>query len=156
MVKKAIGTIVGLVIVLAWWTIKGPGSGTAEASSIPTKVWSGGAGTLTIELETTAAGRVHIDFNDRTDKEKRLNATEMIAAGSHKWTIDIPANAGGYVEFSSDTAKKGDRIVWKLYLNGRVIDEQTETLEEDLKPNHAFGVQAHYDDYSKASRDEDD
>ncbi|MBI2683233.1 MAG: hypothetical protein HYX26_08485 [Acidobacteriales bacterium] len=48
-----------------------------------------------------------------------------------------------------------DRLTWELHLNGNTINEQDETLNEELKPNYAFFLQSCYDDYSKAKLEED-
>ena len=47
--KRFVLSIFGMILVLAWWTIRGPGEGASSSEGIPAKVWKGGAGVVTIE-----------------------------------------------------------------------------------------------------------
>lgn len=49
----------------------------------------------------------------------------------------------------------GDRLKWTIIVDGKVIDEQSETLQEELKPNYAFFLQLHAEDYGRAQPDEE-
>jgi hypothetical protein len=53
-------------------------------------------------------------------------------------------------------SKVGDRLKWKVSVNDRVIDEQTETLEVALKPGYAFLIQLHLEDYGQAKPEEEE
>ena len=62
--KRFVLSIFGMIVVLAWWTIRGPGEGASSSEGIPAKVWKGGAGVVTIEIENTDAGRASVTFEN--------------------------------------------------------------------------------------------
>ena len=152
LVKKAVGTLLGVVVVLAYWTFVGPGSNTETADKIPAKVWAGGAGTMQIEIDSTSAAQMRVSFdeNSESDDAKSLETYEDVPPGFRVWTIDLPANAGGYVELGAVNPKVGDKLSMKVMVNGKVAYEASDTLHEELKPNYAFFVQAFFDDYAAA------
>src|SRR5262245_28214783 len=101
MLKSVGKTLLGLAVVLAWWTIRGPGdSHTETASSIPTVVWDGGSGTFAIHAENSAPAQMRVSFheNSESDDARSLETYQDVAPGSHDWTISVPANVSGYVE----------------------------------------------------------
>jgi len=130
--------ILGVVVMIAWWTIRGDKSDTTSKteSRIPAKVWEGGA-TLTIELETSEAARMYVSFGG---EDRSLEAREQIQAGRHSWTIDVPPTASAYVTVSAEDPKVGAKLSWTVTVNGRVIDQQSEELTAPLQPGYAFGL----------------
>ena len=158
LMKKLLGTVLGLAVVLGYWTLTGDsGTKTETSGSIPAKVWAGGAGTMRIETDSTSAAQMRVSFHAERDGEdaKSLETYEEIGAGSHTWTIDVPAETGGYVELNAVQPKVGDRVSMKVFVNDQLAYEESETLKEELKPNYAHFVQAYFDDYSKAKLGDD-
>lgn len=152
MLKRAALAILGVVVMLAYWTVTGGGS-NSEVQGIPAKVWEGGGGILGIEIDSTTAAKFRISFND--DSDKSLETWTPVTAGSHHFAIDIPHQAGGYIEFGADDPKVGDKLSWKISLNGETVDEQEDTLDEPLPNGYAFFLQSYYDDYSTMTVEED-
>ncbi len=154
--KSIVRSVLGLVLILGWWTFTGNSISTNPAlENIPASVWGGGAGTLVIEAETSSAARVVVDFS-RDDQDDRLSSYEDIAAGTHRWTIDVPSDTGGYVELGAVDPKPGDRLNFRILVNGRTVFEDSDQLEAALEPGYAFFVQAYIDDYAKGRLEEDD
>jgi hypothetical protein len=151
MVKSLAKTLAGLAIVLAWWTIRGPGESTGEtADHIPTVVWDGGAGTLTIHAETSTPAQMRVSFSEHDENlesPRSLETYEDVTAGSHAWTISVPANVGGYVELSATEPQPGATLRWTLEANGTKVDEQSDQLEKPLEPGYGFFLQTYFDDY---------
>ena len=52
-VKRAGLSALGLVAVVAYWSLRGGGSSSETREGIPAMVWGGGGATLTIEAENT-------------------------------------------------------------------------------------------------------
>ena len=155
--KRAILGILGVVVMLAYWSFTGSGGSSSETKEgIPAKVWAGGAGKLTIEVETTCAARFSISFSEDKEDGKSLDTWTKVTAGTHSWTVDVPTAVGGYIDLSCEEAKVGDAAKWRILANGAVADEQSESLDEPLKPGWAFGLQAYFSDYSKGQLGEDD
>jgi len=153
--KSIVRTVLGLVLVLGWWTFTGNSVSTNPAlDEIPASVWGGGAGTLAIEAETTSPARMSVSFS-RDNGDDYLDSHEEVAAGTHRWSIDVPSDAGGYVELGAVDPKPGDRLNFRILVNGRTVFEDSDQLEAALEPGYAFFVQAYFDDYAKGELLED-
>jgi hypothetical protein len=151
MVQRLVKTLVGLAVVLAWWTIRGPGDSHSEtADHIPSVVWDGGAGSMTIRAETTTPAQMRVSFseNSESDDSRSLQTHEDVPAGSHSWTIQVPADVSGYVELSASSPQPGDRLAWTIEAAGATVDEQSETLEKPLEEGYGFFLQSYFDDYA--------
>ncbi|HEX5066634.1 MAG TPA: hypothetical protein VFY49_11005 [Myxococcota bacterium] len=151
-IVKSLGkTLLGLAVVLAWWTIRGPGdSDTETASSIPTVVWDGGSGTFSIHAETSAPAQMRVSFheNKESDDARSLETHQDVAPGVHDWTISVPADVSGYVELSATDPQPGTTLSWTLQANGNTVDEQSDQLEKPLEEGYGFFLQTYFDDYS--------
>lgn len=151
--------ILGMVVTLAWWTIRGSNDSNHETTQgIPSKVWEGGGGTLSIEAESTCDVHFSISFSEMGEEgEKRsLSTWDQKPAGTHSWTISVPAKVGGVVEMGCESSKVGDKLSWKIQANGTTVNEQNESLQEELKPGYAFFSQVYFEDYATGKLEEDD
>jgi hypothetical protein len=146
--RKLFVSAIGLVICLVWWSIRGGNDNSESMSRIPDKVWEGGAGTMTIETETTAPGRLSVTFSEQDEDGRSLEAWEEFEAGSHSWTIDLPPNTGGYVDLTDAAPEVGNRLRWVIQVDDQVVAEEEQTLHEPLREGWAFGLQVSMDDYS--------
>ena len=107
-----------------------------------------------MEVEATTPARFHIGFSVE-EKDETLEAWTPVTAGTHTWTIEVPADAGGYIDLDAESPTVGDKLSWKILLNGKTVEEQTETLDEPLAEGYGFGLQSYYDDYSTMTVTED-
>ena len=157
LIKGLLKTVLGLVIVLGWWTLRGDNVDIDTASEIPTQVWEGGAGTLSIEVDTSTPARMSIDFgeNDEDESARSLDTWQEIGAGHHSFSIDVPAGVGGYVDLDAVAPEVGDTLSWRISAGGNVVDEQAQTLDEPLEDGWAFGLQAYFDDYATGTLGDD-
>jgi hypothetical protein len=145
----------GLAVMIGYWTLRGGGDSRTEPSRrIPARVWDGGGGTLVVRIETSCAATMRVSFWERKDDGRSLETWEPVGPGEHSWTIDVPKQTGGTIELGGEQPKLGDTLKWTGSLNGQTIDEQSDSLDEALKPGYAFFLQAEYDDYSEAKPDE--
>ena len=158
MMKTIARSALGLVVVLAWWTLTGDTISTSPAlDTIPTHVWEGGGGTLSIEAEATTPARMMVSFSrdGEGDEYESLDSFEEVAPGTYRWSIDVPKNTGGYVELGADQPKPGDRLRFRILSNGRTVFEDSSELTEPLEPGYAFFVQAYFEDYATGTLSED-
>jgi len=157
-VKALIRSVLGLVLVLGWWTFTGNSISTQKAQDkIPASVWGGGGGKLEIEAETSTPARMMVGFSrDTQDAEDNLETYEDVPAGTYRWTIDVPRGTGGYLELNAVAPKAGDRIKFRMISGGRTVFEDQDELVKPLEPGYAFFVQAYIDDYAKGKLSEDD
>ena len=148
LVKWVLRTVLGLAVMIAWWTIRGGDSNVQTADEIPASVWGGGGATMTIEVHTTCAAVMRVSFDSNQEDVESLATHEDIEAGTHTWTIDVPRDVGGYVELGGVEPHKGDTMSWRILLNEQVVDEQFDELEEELEDGYAFFIQSYFDDYA--------
>jgi hypothetical protein len=148
--------LLGMVITLTWWTYHGHDTSTESQDQIPTSVWGGGPAKITVEVETTTPATMRIDFNEH-DKEpgqqKMLQTWEKISAGTKTWTVEAPAKVGGYIELGADHPKVGDKLKWRVTINGQQVGQEEWTLEKELEKGTAMFLQLYFDDYSKAPQE---
>jgi len=155
-VKGLIKAVLGMVLVLGWWTITGNSISTEKAvDKIPASVFGGGAAKVEIEAETTTAARMMVGFSDATG-ERNLESYEDVPAGTYRWTIDVPNDVGGYLELNAVAPKAGDRIKFRILTNGETVFEDQDELLKPLEPGYAFFVQAYIEDYAKGELSDDD
>jgi len=150
--------VLGVVITLTWWTIRKGDSHVQSVSKIPAKVWAGGH-TLEVEAETSCAAKMSISFADISKpvgEQPQMQTLEKVSPGTYTWTIDVPAQVGGYIELDADAPQVGDTLKIKVKIDGKFIGEDSGKLEKPLEPRYTFGVQRYYDDYSKAASGESD
>ncbi|HEX4999185.1 MAG TPA: hypothetical protein VFY29_13240 [Terriglobia bacterium] len=143
--QKLLGmVIVGAIVLLGGWSYARHDHHKLTLG-IPAAVGQGDGGTLVIDTESTTRGRFSISFDDdRRVEEFWIPAIE----GEHTWTINIPKKAGGYIEFNAEKPEVGDKLSWKITLNGKTVVDQTETLDQPLAPGHTFLLRSAYNDYS--------
>ncbi len=147
--------VLGMVLVLGWWTIKGrnDSGNSATSDKIPSKVWEGGAGTVTIEAESSAPATLRAYFSSAEKSEsgtpnRSLEAWEKFPAGQHTWTIDVPAGTSGSLEFEAVGPKPGSTLSWTVRAGDKQIAQETEKLEQPLRANEAFFLQVEVDDFA--------
>jgi hypothetical protein len=154
-VKALVRTVLGLVLVLGWWTITGNSISTEPAQDkIPTSVFGGGSAKLEIEAEASTPARMLVSFSDDSG-DRHLETYEDVGAGTYRWSVDVPSAIGGYVELNAVAPKAGDRLKFRVLSNGRQVFEDSDELEKPLEPGYAFFVQAYFDDYAKGKLSED-
>ncbi len=147
-IRAGIG-VLGVVIMVAWWTMRGDKSDstTQTESRIPAKLWEGGGATLRIELETSEPTRVHASFS--SGENRSLEANEHVQPGRYSWTLDLPADCYVFFSPTAKDPKVGAKMSWRVTLNGHVVLEETETLEKPLAPNYAFGLTIEIEDVAE-------
>jgi hypothetical protein len=140
----------GVVTALLWFSYGPKGKSVASQSHIPTKVGTGGQ-TLEIDAESSSPATMSVSFDNLSKpigEQLLLNTWEKIPAGTHSWSIDVPAGVGGYIELDADHPNVGDSLTMRIHMNRKLVDEQSEKLNSPLEPNTAFFLQDHFDDYS--------
>lgn len=144
--------VLGVVVMLAWWTLRGDKSDSTSTTEqrIPAKVWDGGA-TLTIELETSDPARMYVSFGA---EDRSLEASEQIQSGRHSWTIDVPPSSSAFISASAEQPPVGAKMSWTVTVNGRVLDQQSETLNAPLQAGYAFGLALELDNVTNPAEAE--
>src|SRR5262245_42276562 len=118
--------LLGMAVTLTWWSIRPGGHNVQQSSTIPAKVAAGG-NTMEISTESTGAATMRVGFEDLSKdvgSQEVLNSWEKIPAGTHIWSIDVPAGLGGYIELEADAPKVGDKLTMQIRMNGELVDQQ--------------------------------
>jgi hypothetical protein len=153
MLKKIGVSALGLIAVLAYWTITGHHTTTNTGPTrMPTKFLNGGGGTLTIDADSSSPATLrytlHGPLVDGSAKDK-VEGYEELGAGPHSWTTEIAPNTGVYLEWEARNPQPGARLNWTVKLNGKEIDTQQDTLQGALKANEAFFIQYEREDVTR-------
>src|SRR5512139_2767731 len=117
--KILIATMV-LSLAIAWVVLKGRGGESADGGAgggIPATVFGGGAATLTIEATTSEPARVTAVF----EGDDLLETHQDVPAGTHTFTVDVPANVGGVVEVGIENPPVGATVELVCRVNGEFV-----------------------------------
>lgn len=155
LIRKVLGAIAGVAICIAIWTIqdKLTGGGNDPASdSIPRVVWGGGAGVVTIEAESNQPAVLSASFANNLSvddpKHQYMDTWQKIPAGKHTFDIDVPANVGGSVELRVDQPSVGAKIRVAVLIDGRVVSESSDHLDQPLEAGYGFAAGMELEDYA--------
>jgi hypothetical protein len=87
--------------------------------------------------------------------QRDLAAFERVDPGTHSWTIDIPAQTGGRLEFEAKDPKPGSKLTWTVTSNGHELAHETESLDQPLKAGEAFFLELELDDFANPTKPEE-
>lgn len=153
-VRKVLGAIAGVVICIAVWSIQDKlfGNDSASADKIPAQVWGGGGGTVVIEAEASEPAVISASFEQGgySDADHQfIEAWQKVDAGTHTFTIDVPANVSGSVWLRVDDPNVGAKVKLTMRANGEYVGEDALTLEKPLEPGYGFSAGLEVDDYAR-------
>jgi len=141
-----IGTsILGLVMVLAWWTFveKKPVS-TGSTTKMPVKILGGGGSQVVIEVEVN--GPAQLGFMGSLPRKPSGDQpieedSENMSPGMHSWTVELGKNASGTFDLRALNPQVGNKLKWRVTLDGKEIANETDTLDKPLQANEAQFLQ---------------
>jgi hypothetical protein len=153
LVRKVLGAIAGVAICIAIWTIQDrlTGGGDDTIDSIPTVVWGGGAGVVTIDAEASDPANISVSFASNTDDPDReyLETWQAIPAGKTTFEIDVPADVSGEVWVRIDEPKVGAKVKVTVRSKDRIVAEDWLRLDEPLEAGYGFSAGVGIGDYAK-------
>jgi len=155
LVRKLLGAIAGVAICVGIWTIQDrlTGGGSDSADSIPKEVWGGGAGIVTIEAEASEPGNISVTFANGAPiddpRYEYLETWQKIPAGKSSFDIDVPANVSGEVWVRVDKPNVGATIKVAVKVDGRVVSESSDHLDQPLEAGYGFAVGVEMEDYAR-------
>lgn len=160
-VKRIVLGILGVAVMLCFWTVKGwfVDDANATVAHIPEKVWDGGGGTVFLEVESTEPARFSASFEtnlaiDDSD-HKFLETWERVEPGLHVYKVDVPKGVSGIVEAGIDDPKVGAKVRVAVKVNGETVAEDSQTLTEPLQAGYGFFAQVELEDYVTGELSED-
>lgn len=160
LIRKVLGAIAGVAICIAIWTIQdrlGGGGDNNTQNSIPTVVWGGGAGVVTIEAEASAPANISVSFVSNVDDEREyLETWQEIPAGTTSFDINVPADVSGEVWVRIDEPNVGAKVKVTVRSNGAVVAEDWMRLDEPLEAGYGFAAGVEIGDYAKGKPAEEE
>lgn len=154
LIRRVLMAVAGLAVMLAWFTFK-PSRGGEAADHLPAKVWEGGAATLTIEVETSAAATVTAVFETNGDlgdaSHRILETHQTVPAGKHRFEIDVPANVGGSVFARVDEPSVGEKVSLALSTPAGEFGRDEAALTEPLREGEGFGAGLEVENYARGA-----
>lgn len=155
MAKKLIITVLGVVVMLAWWSWRGKQSDpnhTYSENQIPAQVWEGGSQQLHVEVNATVAALLRLSLEaplpDNAEASRWHEAWQEVDPGQHSFSVQFPeSTSSGMVEFNAKDPKVGDKISWTVKLNDQIIQEDSMTLEKPLEAGTAMFLQIELEEF---------
>ncbi len=151
LLRKVLGAIAGVVICIAVWTIQDrlTGGGSDSMNSIPTEVWGGGGGVVTIEAQASQPGNISVTFASDDPNTDYLETWQEIPAGTTTFEIDVPANVSGEVWLRIDEPAVGATVHVAVKVDGRVVSESSDHLDAPLEAGYGFSVGIEMEDFAR-------
>ena len=147
---KVVGTVVGAMICLAWWSLTGSGESHVDRhSEMPTEVFAGGA---RLDIEATVNQRAVLKasfsrvLDEQTADDEEVYVEQELAVGTHHLRTSVPDNVYTYLEIGVPEAQPGAQIDWTVRVNGESAVQESETLDEPLQSGYGFFVQFEFED----------
>ena len=159
-VKRIVLGALGVVVMLAFWTVKGwfVDDANATVAHIPDKVWDGGVPVF-LEVESTEPARFSASFETNLQIDdadhKFLETWERVEPGLHTYKVDVPKGTSGIVEAGIDNPKVGAKVRVAVKVNGETVAEDSQTLTEPLQQGYGFFAQVELGDYATGKPAED-
>lgn len=161
-VKAVIGVIL-FILILEFKDRIGAmfGFGPPPAmTSFPSRLWGGGGGRVTLEVEGTGNARAWASFyetKDGDDDGRSQEVFQVVEAGVRTWDIDVPAAVSGSfgATWEGDPPPPGSKLRVTLKVNGVVALEDARTLDAALPEGYSFGVQVEIGDWATGKPSED-
>ena len=142
---KVLGTVGGVLLALAFWSMTGSGDAAAERlAELPPVVLGGGGGTVSIELTLDEPGRLEAVF-ERYDAEgfdvlEAIEVDQELASGVHNLRVELPDDVSVYLEARIPDAKVGARIEWTVSIDGETATSQSYQLDEAPPPDYDYAL----------------
>lgn len=133
-----------VVLALVWMSMGGGGGGEyEELDRVPSAVFGGGAGEMTVDVKVSEPARLDASFGkwDESDEWLEKWAQESLDAGQHLRVVDVGPDTYFYFEVAIDEPSPGASIEWTVYLDGAEIWRESERLDQSLEEGYAFFVQ---------------
>lgn len=148
LVIRAVIALVGLAVVLVYWTFTGRSSknnNAAHSDKMPARILGGGGPKVTIDVDTTSPATVSFmgDLPSKPNGEQPTEEdAEKVEAGHHTWTIELAPKTSGEFQLEAVNPQVGARLSWNVSLDGKEIANESDTLDKPLAAGYAFFLQA--------------
>lgn len=140
--KKLIFGVLSVAAGLAWISFGGGATGDyEELDRMPARVFGGGAGTLSLEIETSQPAELSASFHQYDESDGSQSDTyvsEEMAIGRHTRKVAVAPDTYIYVEVEIPDASVGATLSWTVLLDGFEIFREDDRLDEPLDGDAFF------------------
>jgi hypothetical protein len=133
LVKRVISSVLGLVLVLSWWTFRGWACNShEEVARMPEKVFGGSAGPVKIEVETSQRATMRASFarEKSFDRHESLDAHQELPPGKHTFQIYVEPETSVHVEVDVRDPEPGSSLSWTVRVGGQEVLTEDDRAEE--------------------------
>jgi len=146
--KSALVSLLGIALMLGWWTLTGDDEGSAirEVAAIPTVVGAGGR-SIEVDLDSNKSFYFSVTFECGESESDSIYAREELEAGTHHFNIDVEGGCGyASIESGIPDAPIGSELGWRVAVDGQSWEDERLTLDKPLERGWAFGLVTGWDD----------
>ncbi|HEV3317827.1 MAG TPA: hypothetical protein VG488_12690 [Candidatus Angelobacter sp.] len=136
-----------LLALLALVTITGCRRNQAgQALKIPSKVWGGGAGTLSIETNVSHSAFLSLELHSGSNR--LLNAREDIDPGKHSWNVELAPGTGGEIRLQAKDPTPGAELSWIIKYNDAELIDSSINLDHPLGSGESLFLAVEKSDFT--------
>lgn len=163
LLRKVLGSALGVLLCIAIWSIqdrlRGGRPESDSSNSIPSEVWGGGGGVVTIEAECSEPAILAASFESNApiddDEHQYLETWQEIQAGRHVFEIAVPSDVSGAIDLRVDEPHVGAKIKLRVLVDGESVSEESMRLDQPLQAGYGFSTGIALDDYASGRLSED-
>lgn len=143
-VTKTVSSALGLVLFIGWINLKGGDDEVhvEHLTELPAAVFDGGGGVVGIELELNEPAELHATFErwNESDESETVSVVRVLEPGDHSFEVDLSEDAYAFFQVGMDEPPVGAEMSWRVTLDGELLNEETQRLDEPLDPRYAFAL----------------
>jgi hypothetical protein len=108
----------------------------AQESKIPSRVWDGGSGRLSIDANVTQEAFLSLELHNSSNQV--LNAREDMSSGRHSWNVELAPGTGGTIRLQAKNPTPGAELSWIVKYNDAVVADSSSNLDRPLGSGEAL------------------
>jgi hypothetical protein len=146
--------VIGLCLMLGYWTFFDKKPVSTGASHIPDKVLGGGGDSLIIDLDINGKAQVGMLLEQPRKPDGDQPTEEYyqnLDPGHYSFTVELAPKTMGTVDLRALQPQIGNKLSWTVTRNGKQIAQDSDTLDKPLQPGYAQGLQVQLESEEQAT-----
>jgi len=142
--SKLIFALIGMLLVLGYWTFIDKKPISTGSSHIPDKILGGGGDRLVIDVDINGKAqlgmmvdRPHKPNSDQPFEEDYQN----LDPGHHSFVVELAPGVTGTIDLRALEPHVGNTIGWTVTRNGKQIAQESDTLDKPLQGGYSQSLQ---------------
>ena len=137
-------SVLGLIVVLGYWTFFDRKPAAKGTSHMPGMVLGGGGDKLTVDVDVNGKVQVGMMVEEprRADGSQPIEEYyENLDPGHHSFVIELAPETTGVVDLRALEPKIGNKLSWTVTRNGKQIAQESDTLDKPLQAGYSQSLQ---------------